>query len=106
VQVVGASVGGGMIRITNVQGYPVQFGGEYETLLVIADDQPGTINLVTQWFLENKVNIAFFRVERQQRGGNAIMIIEADEPIPAGATLAIAEFPWVSWVRKIGKVSE
>jgi L-serine dehydratase len=104
VQLTGASVGGGMIQITTVRGYPVMFGGEYETLLVIADDKPGTINLVTQWLVEHQLNIAFFRVERQQRRGSAIMIIEVDEPIPEGVPQAIAAFPWVSWVRKIGKV--
>ena len=105
VQLIGASVGGGMVQITNVQGYPVSFGGEYETLLVIADDRPGTINLVTEWFLKNQLNIAFLRVERQQRRGRAIMIIEVDEPIPEHIPEAVSDFDWVHWVRKIDKVS-
>lgn len=106
IQLTGASVGGGMIQITSVQGYPVQFGGEYETLLVIADDRPGTINAVTQWLMAKELNIAFFRVERQQRRGRAIMIIEIDEKIPDDLLDAIEDFSWVHWVRKISKVSE
>ncbi|GAB4439902.1 MAG: L-serine ammonia-lyase, iron-sulfur-dependent subunit beta [Anaerolineae bacterium] len=105
VQLTGASVGGGMVQVTGIQGYPVSFGGEYETLIVIADDRPGTINLITHWFLEKQLNIAFFRVERQQRRGRAIMIIEVDEPIPPEAVEAISDFEWVHWVRKIEKVS-
>jgi L-serine dehydratase len=106
IQIVGASVGGGMVQINSVQGYPVHFGGEYETLLIIADDRPGTINAVTQWLLAKELNIAFFRVERQQRRGRAIMIIELDEIIPDDIIEAISDFSWVHWVRKINKVSE
>jgi L-serine dehydratase len=104
VQLTGASVGGGMVQITNLQGYPVSFGGEYETLVIIADDRPGTVNLVTQWFLQNDLNIAFFRVERQRRGGKAIMVIEVDEPLPKHIAETLTDFYWVHWVRVINKV--
>ncbi|RMF01159.1 MAG: hypothetical protein D6768_11245 [Chloroflexi bacterium] len=104
-QMVGASVGGGMVKITRVQGYPVHFGGEYETLLIIADDRPGTINAVTRWLLQKQLNIAFFRLERQQKRGKAIMVIEVDEPLSPEICEAIADFSWVHWVRNISKVS-
>jgi L-serine dehydratase len=106
IQVTGASVGGGMVEITNIQGYEARFGGEYETLLVISRDRPGTINAVTGWLVEHNINIAFFRVERQHRGGEAIMIIETDDPIPEALIEAIEDFSWVHWVRNISKVSE
>lgn len=105
VQVTGASVGGGMIEITNIQGYSTHFSGEYETLLVIAKDRPGTINEVTGWLLERNINIAFFRVERRRRGGEAIMVIETDDPFPDEVVEAIQDFPWVRWVCRINKVS-
>ena len=105
VQVIGASIGGGMIQITNIQGYSTRFSGEYETLLVIARDRPGTINAVTGWLLEHDINIAFFRVERRSRGGEAIMVIETDEPLPEAVVEAIQDFWWVRWVCRINKVS-
>ncbi len=105
IQVTGASVGGGMVEVTNLEGYETRFGGEYETLLVISRDQPGTISAISRWFLENKINIAFFRVERRKRGGDAIMIIETDDPIPDEMVEAIEDFPWVRWVSNISKVS-
>lgn len=105
VQVTGISVGGGMIQITNIQGYSTSFSGEYETLLVIAEDRPGTINAVSGWLLERKVNIAFFRVERRQRGGEAIMVIETDERLPEEVFEAIQDFHWVRWVCRINKIS-
>jgi L-serine dehydratase len=105
VQVTGASVGGGMIQITNIQGYSTRFSGEYETLLVIAKDRPGTINAVTGWLLEHNINIAFFRVERRHRGGEAIMVIETDDRLPEEVVEAIQDFWWVRWVCRIDKVS-
>ena len=79
--VTGVSIGGGLVEITNVDGYDVSFGCEYDTLLVLAEDRPGTINEVTGWLARQGINIAFLRVERQKRGGDAIMIIETDQPV-------------------------
>lgn len=105
VQVTGISVGGGMIQITNIQGYSTSFSGEYETLLVIAEDRPGTINAISGWLLERNVNIAFFRVERRRRGGEAIMVIETDDRLPDEVVEAIQDFHWVRWVCRINRIS-
>lgn len=104
-QITGSSVGGGMIEITNIQGYSTRFSGENETLLVIAKDRPGTINAVTSWLLAHNINIAFFRVERRRRGGEAIMVIETDDVLPDEVVEAIQDFWWVRWVCRINKVS-
>jgi L-serine dehydratase len=106
VQVTGASIGGGLVEITNIEGYEVRFGGGYETLLVIAADKPGTTHAVTGWLLEHEINVAFLRVGRKQRGGEALMIIETDHPIPDDLVEAIEDFEWVRWVRKVNKVGE
>ena len=105
IQMTGCSLGGGMIEITNIQGYPTSFSGAYETLLVVAKDRPGTINAVTGWLLEHSINIAFFRVERRQRDGEAIMVIETDDVLPQEIIDAIQDFWWVRWVCRIHKVS-
>ncbi|NIP81550.1 MAG: L-serine ammonia-lyase, iron-sulfur-dependent, subunit beta, partial [Gemmatimonadetes bacterium] len=39
----GASVGGGRIEVTAIDGFPVALSGGYDTLVLIAQDQPGTI---------------------------------------------------------------
>ncbi len=100
----GASIGGGMIRVTNVQGYPVSFSGAYETLVVVAEDRPGTINAVTSWLLMYNLNIATFKVERRERGGEAIMVLESDDAVPDHLAEAISDFPWVHWVRHVPRL--
>lgn len=103
-KITGASVGGGMVNVSNIQGYAVDFGGEYDTLLVIAEDRRGTVNAVTGWLLDHDINVAFLRVGRRKRGGQAMMIIETDEPIPPNLVEALEDFSWVEWVRVVPKV--
>lgn len=103
-RITGVSLGGGQIEVTNIQGYAVRFRGGYDTLIILANDQLGTINGITRWLLEHKINVAFFRVERQKRGGQAIMIVETDQTLPDDLVHAISGFEWVYWVRQVPKI--
>jgi L-serine dehydratase len=106
VHLTGSSIGGGMVDIIEIEGYQVHFSGKYDTLLVIADDQPGTINQVTHWLSEKNINVAFLRVERDRRGGEAIMVIETDQDIPENIASDLESLPWVRWVRDINRLRE
>lgn len=104
-QVIGASLGGGAIEITNVQGRKVSFNGNYATLLIFGYDRLGTTNDVTGSFVDNDINIAFLRVERVRRDGEVVMVFETDDPIPPRGIKSIRALPWVEWVCQIDKVS-
>lgn len=78
-KVCGASVGGGNIMITNINGYAVELTGEYPALITIHHDKPGVITQVTQILARYAMNIAFMRVSRQSRGESAMMIMELDD---------------------------
>lgn len=80
-EVVGASIGGGNIRINELNGMNVEFSGDYPTLIVRHRDVPGVINHVTLVLAKEKVNIAFMQVFRQVRNLDAYMIIETDSPV-------------------------
>ncbi len=75
----GASVGGGNILISNIDGYEVELTGQYPALITIHRDRPGVITQVTQILSRYEVNIAFMRVSRQNRGETAMMIMELDD---------------------------
>lgn len=92
-EVTGASVGGGNILITRIDGYPVKVTGQYHTLITIHDDKPGVIAVVTHKLAQEGVNIAFMQVSRSERGAEALMVIEADEPIPEEAVPLIRAVP-------------
>ncbi|VBB07350.1 serine dehydratase beta chain [Lucifera butyrica] len=93
--VMGCSVGGGNIIVTRINGYQVELTGEYATLITIHEDRPGVVSHVTQVLAQEKINVAFMRVSRQERGAEALMILESDEPISRQAYDVVANIPAV-----------
>ncbi len=100
-EITGASVGGGRVTITEVDGFPVEFNGEFPTVLTIHYDRPGVISLVTNILSTRGVNVAQMRVFRKQKGGLASMVVETDEPVDDAELKAIAGLPQVKVVRRI-----
>ncbi len=101
----GASVGGGRIEVNELNGFPVSLGGDYHTLVALAHDEPGTIAAIASRLAQQGVNLATMRVDRTGRLEDALMTIEADQPIPDVALQGIRAFPWLRWVRRIEKIA-
>lgn len=78
----GASVGGGNILVTHLNDMEVSFTGQYNTLLILHYDKPGTIAAVTSYIADSTINIGNFRLNRPVKGGEAIMTIEIDGDVP------------------------
>ena len=55
-----------------------KISGQFTTLIVLHRDAPGTIAHVTELLGSNGINIANFRLAREQKGGTAVMTIEID----------------------------
>jgi L-serine dehydratase len=105
VHVRGASIGGGRIEVTEIDGFPVALGGDYHTLVVLAHDEPGTIATIAGIFAKDGVNLATMRVDRTGRHKDALMTIEADEPISDRALAEIRAHRWLRWARRIEKIA-
>ena len=92
-EVVGASVGGGNIRVDEVNGMRVDFNGDCSTILVMHLDRPGVIADVTHLMREKypDANIANFRLSRKERGGESIMTIEIDGVATEGMAADLRE---------------
>jgi len=80
-EIVGQSVGGGSILVTEINGLDVEFTGEYPTLIIQHTDQPGVIAEVSHVLAQLNINIAFMRVFRHGKGEDAYMTIETDQPV-------------------------
>jgi L-serine dehydratase len=102
--VVGASLGAGRIRLSEIDGYPVELTGHLPTMVLVAADQPGSVARIAGILAEKQVNLATMRLTRKERGGDAFMVIECDEPPGSAARDAIGELEWVKWVRALDKV--
>ena len=92
-EVMGASVGGGNIRVDEVNGMRVDFNGDCSTILVMHLDRPGVIADVTHLMREKypDANIANFRLSRNERGGESIMTIEIDGVATEGMAADLRE---------------
>lgn len=77
----GASVGGGNIVITQLNGVDTAFSGQQDTLIIPHRDVPGTIARVTALVADSGINIGNFRLSRPDKGYQAVMTIEADGEI-------------------------
>lgn len=77
----GASVGGGNILITGLNGLDTSFSGEGDTLIIPHRDAPGTIAAVTATVADSGINIGNFRLSRPEKGFQAVMTIEIDGKI-------------------------
>lgn len=81
-EAVGASIGGGSVRMCELDGLNVNFSGDYPTLIVYNIDQPGYVKEVTSMLAQKSVNIATMQLYRACRDGNAVMVIECDQEVP------------------------
>lgn len=95
----GASIGGGRIRVSSIDGYPVALSGSLPALVVLADDVPGTIASIAGLFAERELNLATMRVDRTGRGEQAMMTIEVDGVIPEALVETLRAQPWAHWAR-------
>lgn len=100
-RIVGSSIGGGRVRLDRIDGFDVSVSGSLPTLVVLADDVPGTIALISGMMAERGLNLATMRVDRTGRGERALMTIEADHEIPEALVADLAGQEWVHWIRRI-----
>jgi L-serine dehydratase len=105
VAVTGSSLGGGRIVVTDIDGMPVEVTGEYPTLVVVAQDQPGTVAAITAALAMTGVNVATVRVSRHHKGGEAVHVYELDEPAPEPALAVLRAVPAVQMVRPLDRVN-
>ena len=88
-----ASVGGGRIRVTEIDGVPADFGGDSNTLIIHNEDTPGCIAEVTMSLAQRRINIASMQVFRAAAGGYAVMVLECDSHIPHALERQLAVMP-------------
>lgn len=93
IQVEGASVGGGNIRITRIGDFDVDLTGKYPALIIVHKDRPGVVNGVTSILARYKINIAYMRVSRKMRGQEAMMIVETDDELSTEVVEDCCEIP-------------
>ncbi|CCO09087.1 L-serine ammonia-lyase, iron-sulfur-dependent subunit beta [Desulforamulus hydrothermalis] len=80
-EVVGISVGGGKITVTEIEGFRISLSGDSPTLLVFHHDRYGAVARVAQVLACNEINIGHMEVARKSKGDLALMVIETDQDL-------------------------
>ncbi|WP_407267998.1 L-serine ammonia-lyase, iron-sulfur-dependent subunit beta [Radiobacillus sp. PE A8.2] len=80
-ELVGISIGGGKVEITELNGFELHLSGNHPALLVMHNDRFGAIASITQILARNEVNIGRMEVSRKDIGKEALMIIEVDQNV-------------------------
>jgi L-serine dehydratase len=102
---VGSSLGAGRVLVTEIDGYPVEVTGNYHTIVLVAEDIPGSVARIAGTLADHRLNIATLRLTRKERGGDAFMVIEIDEVPDEKVRDEIRKLPWVKWAFRLEKVS-
>ncbi|MCI9443515.1 MAG: L-serine ammonia-lyase, iron-sulfur-dependent, subunit beta [Oscillospiraceae bacterium] len=77
-----SSIGGGRISVDKLDGVWVSFSGDYHTLIIQNMDNQSNLADVTTALSLARVNVANMSMHRSVKGGNVMMIVETDDPIP------------------------
>jgi len=79
-ELIGVSIGGGAIEITEINSFKLKLSGD-PAILVIFNDRYGIISSVTTILSKYRINIGHMEVSRKDKGETGIMVIEVDEKI-------------------------
>ena len=103
-EIIGSSIGGGVIEVFRLNGFQTRFKGDSPTLLLFYRDRPGMISEVTKVIAEESINIASLYCSRKQRGRDAFMQIDVDSPISDGALRRICAIADVAEARYLDRI--
>lgn len=96
-----ASVGGGAVRIEEVNGYAVSLSGVLDALLVLHRDEIGVIAIVSHILAANRINIAGTSSHRREKGDEALLVVETDGAVPEEVIDQIGRLPPVHLALKV-----
>ena len=99
---IGSSIGGGNILITNLDGDEIQFSGNYPTILIRYTDQKGSISRISSILSSEGINIATMKVTRERK--IATMVMEIDSPIEKTVIDKISKLDEIVYIKGINPI--
>lgn len=102
IYIIGSSIGGGNILITDINGNIVEFSGDYPTILVKYLDKKGVISRISSILSNNEINIATMKVTREEN--IATMVVEADSIISNEVISEINALEEVIYIKGINPI--
>lgn len=95
VEVIGESLGGGIINIATIDGFNANFSVQSYTLIVKASDISGAIAFISSVIAQEKTNIATMSVSRKGKNDLACHVIEMDSSIRKSTIDYLKTMTWI-----------
>ncbi|AGT31498.1 serine dehydratase subunit beta [Geobacillus genomosp. 3] len=100
-ELVGISIGGGKIEIVELNGFDLKLSGHHPALLIMHNDRYGTIGSVASALAKHAINIGHMEVSRKEKGKEALMTIEVDQPLTDDLIQELESLPNIIQVTKL-----
>ncbi|MEO1052496.1 MAG: L-serine ammonia-lyase, iron-sulfur-dependent subunit beta [Bacteroidota bacterium] len=98
VEVYGESRGGGVIKMTTLNGFTANFTANLHTLIIFAEDVKGSIAFIADVISRDDSNIATMSVSRKGKNDLACQVIEMDSGIKP---ITLEYLKSLSWVKEV-----
>ncbi|MGX6441984.1 L-serine ammonia-lyase, iron-sulfur-dependent subunit beta [Neobacillus sp. K501] len=100
-ELVGISIGGGKIEVTELNGFELKLSGNHPAILVVHNDRFGAIASVSNVLAKYEINIGHMEVSRKEKGKLALMTIEVDQNIEDKIIHELEQLPNILKVTRI-----
>jgi L-serine dehydratase len=97
-EIIGESLGGGVINIAQVNGFNANFSAQLHTMIITADDTKGSIAFIADVLAHDDCNIATMTVSRKGKHDLACLCIEMDSGIN---DVTLAYLKALRWVKEV-----
>lgn len=98
VEILGESLGGGVINIAEVNGFKADFSANLHTVIITAEDVKGSVAFIANVLAHDDCNIATMSVSRRGKFDLACLVLEMDSGIKA---VTLEYLKSLSWVKEI-----
>jgi L-serine dehydratase len=95
IEVVGESLGGGIINIAQVNGFRADFSTNLHSLVITAEDVKGSIAFIADVVAHDDCNIATMSVSRKGKNDLACLVIEMDSGLKPVTLEYLKSLNWV-----------
>lgn len=102
--IMGSSIGGGNIMITEIDGCSLEISGKYPVVIVKHKDVRGMVSSTTGVLARSGVNIATLRVSRESKGEVATTVIETDNVVSENVVAEILAIENIISVKKVAAI--
>lgn len=91
----------GQPRIAEIDGLKLDMAPTRHMLMDFHQDRPGIIGRIGTILGDHRINIAAMQVGRRDAGGEAVMVVAVDDPVPDEVLLELRQVPSVHEFRTV-----